>query len=75
MAPSPLIPALGAALLLVAAPLSAQTVDGRANIYGSGHAAPEDPGGGGPGLLPVEVAVPEDAGWFTVGGVTGQVGC
>lgn len=75
MAPTRLIPFLGAALLIATAPLSAQSVDGRANIYGSGHAVPEDPGGGGAGILPVEVAVPEDAGWFTVAGVTGQVGC
>src|ERR1700752_4125204 len=30
-------------------------IDARSNIYGAGHTAPPAPGGGGAGLLPVEL--------------------
>ncbi|RMH04050.1 MAG: hypothetical protein D6702_04270 [Planctomycetota bacterium] len=70
------LPATTLALALLAAvPLPAQIpVDGRCNIFGAGHAVPPDPGGGGPGLPPVEIAVPETAGILTLS-ASGMVGC
>jgi hypothetical protein len=54
-----------AGALLVPASLAAQSqsydiaVDGRSNIYGSGHAIPPEPGGGGAGILPPVAVLPE----------------
>lgn len=68
--------AFAATILMFDAPLASvvSAIDARSNIYGAGHTAPPAPGGGGPGLLPVEipfVAVPGQS--LTFASVVGSI--
>lgn len=50
-------------------------IDGRCNIFGAGHAIPPAPAGGGGGLLPVEIALPSDAAFVRLSGISGSASC
>lgn len=71
--------AAAAAIAIVSGPVASATtlvVPATANIFGAGHAAPPEPGGGGAGTLPPSVAFAAQAGQvLTFSGVVGGVSC